>query len=143
MQVTRNGKLQPLLALPQKQMEVVSVPLPNAEAALYKRLQSFTAKRARELGAKEFACQLALLTRLRQLACDPHLLPTSVLNALERADEQAWRRAAAGNEDLLAALRENALDDCAICLDNGADCITKCRHAALTRSRDLEVSVMV
>ena len=84
------------------------------------------------LGAREFASALALLTRLRQLACDARLLPQGLLAAVLGADEASWRAQMArtpGAAELLEALQSSQLDECAVCLDAHADCITPCKHA--------------
>mgnify|MGYP001319023006 CR=1 FL=1 len=85
--------------LPEKIEQVLYCELPPAQAALYRRIQEETERALFDLeagGASENALRLATLTqllRLRQVCCDPRLLPaaSAPANAFESAKLDAFQ----------------------------------------------------
>jgi len=100
--------------LPARIEQIVWCELTPAQAALYRELQQRTERELFDLeasGASEAKLRLAALTqllRLRQICCDPRLLPTSQLSTL---DSQPSNFAASAKLDALNELLAEAVDD--------------------------------
>jgi len=138
------GRMRPLVALPGKTVRIAKISLSAEDQRLYDQLFAQSKTRAETLfgergnGGNAFMGILTLLGRLRQLCCDPRLLPedlaSKVLNGEDvcspegRFDRAAQDIGVERATAMLSKLVELAEDECAICLEPGSTAITRCGH---------------
>eukprot|EP00923_Selenidium_pygospionis_P038279 GHVN01066850.1.p1 GENE.GHVN01066850.1~~GHVN01066850.1.p1 ORF type:complete len:1001 (-),score=117.44 GHVN01066850.1:5193-7949(-) len=137
-----NSFSQPKGNLPPKILKTVKIPLNDKDQEMYLRLLSASSDRLQDIERqtdlrKFMSTALSLLLRLRLLCCSCSLLPPDLIDALQSVSsdsEDALRKAILqlGNErvtELITRLEKSSKEDeCCICLNGEANCITQCAH---------------
>ncbi|KAG0034906.1 hypothetical protein BGZ81_002313 [Podila clonocystis] len=134
----------PILELPPRNVEKVSIPFSVDEKAFYDALETRTRERFNayvKAGTvmKNYSNVLVLLLRLRQACCHPHLIKD-----FEKVQDGEEAQGGAGGKDrvkklldgLVASVRDRLLErgldavECPICMDIGEESVilTKCGH---------------
>ncbi|KAG0351332.1 hypothetical protein BG005_009212 [Podila minutissima] len=134
----------PILELPPRNVEKVSIPFSADEKAFYDALETRTRERFNayvRAGTvmKNYSNVLVLLLRLRQACCHPHLIKD-----FEKVQDGEEAQGSAGGKDrvkklldgLVASVRDRLLErgmdavECPICMDIGEESVilSKCGH---------------
>ncbi|KAG0099620.1 hypothetical protein BGZ93_006730 [Podila epicladia] len=134
----------PILELPPRNVEKVSIPFSADEKAFYDALETRTRERFNayvRAGTvmKNYSNVLVLLLRLRQACCHPHLIKD-----FEKVQDGEEAQGGAGGKDrvkklldgLVASVRDRLLErgmdavECPICMDIGEESVilSKCGH---------------
>jgi SNF2 family DNA or RNA helicase len=141
------GEMRPLVSLPSKTVRVSRITLSAEARDMYDKLFAQSQRHARVLlkGRSDYMGILTLLSRIRQLCCDPRLLPEDVVAALGR-DEDIVAKAlsdakmALGKEAVMAILQKLRLMVSVVALVHG------CREPVVeirSRSRGCSLSLLL
>jgi len=137
-----DGSSRPILQLPERVNKVERLPLSGDERKLYDRLFSVAVERVVS-GWSQGSCAgdwsqnaLCLLTRLRQVCCAAELLPSSLLQRLQRGEAGELERELLSLDEaqrglLLRQTADAPGAECSICLEpllEKMPCFTPCAH---------------
>ncbi|CAI9572391.1 unnamed protein product [Staurois parvus] len=130
---TTKVKGKPVLQLPERKVYIQHLKLSPEERKIYESMQNegkAIISRYFNEGTvlTHYADVLAVLVRLRQICCHPHLVPTSLSSALSASSTPGELQEKLVNK-IKMVLSSGSDEECSICLDSlNMPVITRCAH---------------